>query len=133
MNNDTDRIIAAISVARNYIITLLIAIIWILVGILLTAINSKASTILNITEPAYEIGMPPAPPPDVQYWHTMHVPTEGGVLPVEVFAPKLYAVMAKGEVGVGTDVPELRRGWVLVGFILLVLAIKAAWKDAGLR
>lgn len=51
-----------------------------------------------------EIGTPPLPPPNphVQYWHTQYVPGPQGVLPVEVFAPRLVAQVASEQV----EVPE---------------------------
>lgn len=41
-----------------------------------------------------EIGTPPLPPPNphVQYWHTQWVPMDGGVYPLEVYAPTLPRV-----------------------------------------
>lgn len=59
-----------------------------------------------------EIGTPPLPPPNpnVQYWHTQWVPGPDGVLPVEVFAPRLVAQVASD----AAEVPEPGT-WVLTG------------------
>lgn len=60
--------------------------------------RAKGATLTPpLEQPAlWDIGDPPAPPPNpnVQYWYTMDVPTDDGVLPVEVFAPKLVAQKA---------------------------------------
>lgn len=98
-------------------------IIGILVGIVLIALTAVAAPILPplAQPPLFDIGNPPKPPPNphVQYWHTMDVPGVNGVLPVEVFAPRLYSpVASKGPVDV--DMPEPGT-WVFVlsGTILL--------------
>lgn len=65
----------------------------------------------------YEIGEPPAPPPNpnVQYWYTMDVPGPQGVLLQEVFAPRLVAQVASDPQGVEVETPE-------PGTLLIVLA-----------
>lgn len=57
-----------------------------------------------------EIGAPPCCPenPHLQYWHTMDVPTDAGVFPVQVFAPRLVAQMASEPGLVETPEPGQR-------------------------
>lgn len=72
--------------------------------------RAKASVLLPPLEQyAFtDIGTPPAPPPNpnVQYWYTMDVPGPDGVLPVEVFAPRLVAQVASEPQGVKVETPE---------------------------
>lgn len=65
-----------------------------------------------------EIGTPPLPPPNphVQYWHTQYVPGPQGVLPVEVFAPRLVAQVASDAAKV--DVPEPGTLGMVISFIV---------------
>lgn len=72
---------------------------------------SKATPLLPplAQPPMFDIGDPPKPPanPHIQHWYTMDVPGPDGVLPVEVFAPRLYSpVVSVGPVDVEVDVPE---------------------------
>lgn len=72
----------------------------------------------------YEIGEPPAPPPNpnVQYWYTMDVPGPQGVLPVEVFAPRLVAQVAS-EPAVETPEPGTAE---MLALALLIVALTAS-------
>lgn len=68
-----------------------------------------------------EIGTPPLPPPNphLQYWHTQYVPGPDGVLPIEVFAPRLMAQVASEQVEV--DVPEPGTGLMVTAGILALI------------
>jgi len=107
-SNDADKIVEAIRKAACNIIGWLFGI-WIMLFFIFLAIGvtAKAAPILAAPEPIYEIGVPPLPPanPNVQYWYTEYVPTPKGVLPVEVFASRLRAVIARETVET-VDVPE---------------------------
>lgn len=84
---------------------------------------SKATPLLPplAQPPLYDIGDPPKPPanPHLQYWYTMDVPGVNGVLPVEVFAPRLYSPVATARpVDIDVAVPEPGT-WILVVVIAL--------------
>lgn len=68
-----------------------------------------------------DIGDPPAPPPNpnMQYWYTMDVPGPEGVLPVEVFAPRLVANFASAPGP--AEVPE--PGTAIIGFVGLLFMV----------
>lgn len=96
----------------------------ILAVILLVTQLAAAPLLKPLEQPALvELGAPPCCPenPYVQYWHTMDVPTEAGVFPVEVFAPRLVAQMAS-EPEVAT--PEPGTAWLAGG---VVVAVVFAW------
>lgn len=86
--------------------------------------QAKSSLLLPALEqPVFvDIGEPPAPlpNPNVQYWHTQYVPGPDGVLPVEVFAPRLVANMANEPQGVET--PEPGTGWAIGGLLMLLVS-----------
>lgn len=118
-----DKIVEAIDRNTNALTT----IVWWLAAItgclLALAISAKATPLLPPLSqpPLYDIGDPPKPPanPHVQYWYTMDVPGPDGVLPVEVFAPRLFSPVAS----VGpVDVPEPGTWW-LVGFITVPMLL----------
>jgi len=133
---DTNRIIAAIDrntqavkSRQDWMFISLMLVVFFL-GILLSAITAHASPILTTPEPIYEIGTPPLPPPNpnVQYWYAQYVPGPDGVLPVEVFAPKLRAANSPighpgpmGQTG-PVDVPE-PGSWLLVGGVFLAVGV----------
>lgn len=84
---------------------------------------SKATPLLPPLSqpPLYDIGDPPKPPPNpnLQHWYTMDVPGVNGVLPVEVFAPRLYSPVATARpVDIDVAVPEPGT-WILVVVIAL--------------
>lgn len=121
---DTNRIIAAIDrntqavkSRQDWMFISLMLVVFFL-GILLSAITAHASPILTTPEPIYKIGTPPLPPPNphVQYWHTQYVPGPDGVLPVEVFAPRLVARVASNAV----EVPEPRT-WLIIALVAAYL------------
>lgn len=68
-----------------WLVIVVMAVIWMFIT------PAKAAPLLPPL--TYEIGTPPLPPPNphVQYWHTQYVPGPQGVLPVEVYAPRLVA------------------------------------------
>lgn len=98
------------SLARGILVVIVIGL-WALVLV----ITAEATPLLPPL--GYEIGEPPAPPPNpnVQYWYTMDVPGPQGVLPQEVFAPRLVAQVASDPQGVEVETPE-------PGTLLIVLA-----------
>ena len=104
---------------------------WVIAGVLIgMSLGANATPLLPplAQPPLYDIGDPPKPPtnPHVQYWYTMDVPGANGVLPVEVFAPKLYSPVAS--VGpVDVDVPEPGTWWLVLGGALVVIWI-AFWR-----
>jgi len=68
-------------------------------------------------------------PPALQYWHTVDIPTDSGVYPLEVYAPALPPLFAQPvivEIGTPPDppvhVPEPGT-WVMVGAVLIPIAL----------
>lgn len=114
-----DRNTAAIQSHRDWTFAVMMVLVLFL-GILLTALSAKATPLLPPL--SYEIGKPPSPPPNpnLQYWYTMDVPGPQGVLPQEVFAPRLVAQVASDAAVV--DVPEPGT-WILLGTIIFLMAV----------
>lgn len=77
--------------------------------ILLFSTQLAAAPLLPpLEQPALvELGAPPCCP-EQQYWYTMDVPTEAGVFPVQVFAPRLVAQVASEPGMVETPEPGPR-------------------------
>lgn len=74
-------------------------------------------------------------PPALQYWHTVDIPTDSGVYPLEVFAPALPPLFAQPQiVEIGTPpeppvhVPEPGT-WALVGAVLVGLLREQGWSE----
>lgn len=93
------------------------------------AIQLAAAPLLPpLEQPALvELGAPPCCPVNlhVQYWHTMDVPTDAGVFPVQVFAPRLVAQVAS-EPGAVVATPEPGMGWLaLVAMMAMVSCLLA--------
>lgn len=92
-----------------WLVIVVMAVIWMFIT------PAKATPLLPpLAQPVIiEIGTPPLPPPNphLQYWHTSYVPGPDGVLPVEVFAPRLVAQMASDAAVV--DVPEPGTWWLV--------------------
>lgn len=121
-----DRLTEEVKSVRNYLI-------WgvILISTMMVARATPLTPPLA-QPPLFDIGDPPKPPPNpnLQHWYTMDVPGPNGVLPVEVFAPRLYSPVASAG-PVDVDVPELNTTWMLIIAIVVVLAIRTAWKDTS--
>lgn len=98
-----------------WLVIVIMAILWMFIT------PAKATPLLPpLDQPVIvEIGTPPLPPanPHVQYWHTQWVPGPGGVLPVEVFAPRLVAQVASDAVDV-VDVPEPTTLDMVISFVI---------------
>lgn len=109
------------SLARGILVVIVIGL-WALVLV----ITAEATPLLPPL--GYEIGEPPAPPPNpnVQYWYTMDVPGPQGVLPQEVFAPRLVAQVASDAAVL--DVPE--PGTLLaVPVVVIAILVLTAYVD----
>lgn len=65
----------------------------------------------------------PLPHSNWQYWHTMHVPMDGGVYSVQVYAPALPRITAEAFVEIGTPplaphpAPEVSSIWLVLGVL----------------
>lgn len=101
----------------------------IIIGLLLSiAIPLRGATIFlpeASQPPMFDIGDPPKPPanPHIQHWYTMDVPGPDGVLPIEVFSPRLFSPVAS--VGyVEVDVPEPVTAYILIALVLIAGAAK---------
>lgn len=136
--NDADKIIAAIDRNTEAVrgvkgevgnVGMMLGIIWLGICVI-DCPRAKASPILTMPEPIYEIGTPPMPQPNphVQYWYTEYVPTPKGVLPVEVFAPRLVAQVASEAV----EVPEPGT-WLVVGLVILSIVCVLILKQIAME
>lgn len=81
--------------------------------------------------------MPP-PNPHLQYWHTQWVPMDGGVYPLEVYAPALpnvelepYVFTNIGDPPRLMETPEPETWW-LVGFVILITICIMILKDIAM-
>lgn len=120
-----DRNTKEVSDSLNFIRLMLV----IIIGLLLPmAIRLRGATIFQpeaSQPPLFDIGDPKPPAnPHIQHWYTMDVPTEAGVLPVEVFTPRLYSPVASAG---PVDVPEPGTWWLVLGGVLVVIWI-AFWR-----
>lgn len=108
------------SLARGILVVIVIGL-WALVLV----ITAEATPLLPPL--GYEIGEPPAPPPNpnVQYWHTMDVPGPQGVLPVEVFAPRLVAQLASEP---AVETPEPGTAWMVLAYLGVARACQRCFR-----
>ena len=85
--NDTDKIVAAIEEAKRQIVQ---SIAWEIfrASLFLACVMAIVTILASVAKAAPLLPPPPEPKP-LQYWHTTHIPTDGGVYSLEVYAPAL--------------------------------------------
>ncbi len=128
---DTNKIIAAIdrnTEAINWSGASRAAMLCLLICAVVGCPPAKASPITHV----------PVAEPPLQYWHTQWVPMDGGVYPLEVYAPALPKVEPEPYVFVDIgDPPRLMETpepetWWLVGFVILITICIMILKDIAM-
>jgi len=124
-NTEATREVAVSGLVRNIILFCAFVLAFTEVG----CPRAKATPLLPPL--TYEIGTPPLPPPNphVQYWHTQWVPGDGGVYPLEVYAPalprvepELYVLVDIGDPPRLMETPEPGTGILVAGVVFLLIA-----------
>lgn len=125
--NHEDKIVEAIDRLEMTLRILLTAILSCLVWIALSAAFSLPAFSAPLIPPLTE----PAP---LQYWHTVDIPRDSGVYPLEVFAPALPALIHQPvivEIGdppaPPVHVPEPATGWLVSIPLVLIVVIVVGW------